>query len=322
MERAPILAVLKEKAGRYVSGEELAKRAGVSRTAIWKQINNLRDAGYGIDASTKSGYRLVSVPDLLLPEELAWELGTKVIGSRILYYQSVGSTNEEAKRCAIDGAADGTVLIAERQEGGRGRLGRGWFSPPGGIWISLILRPAIQPADAPKVMMLASSAVCSTMRSLGLEASIKWPNDVMIGGKKIAGILTEMASEPGMVDHLVVGMGINANIEPDEFTPDLMSSASSMSIAKGAPVDRLSFTRALLRKIDRDYEELLAGRSEGIVGEWRQACGTIGQDIALSTPNGIVRGTAIDVDGNGCLVLRGPEGTDKYASGDVTVVKE
>ncbi|MCL5292985.1 MAG: biotin--[acetyl-CoA-carboxylase] ligase [Actinobacteria bacterium] len=322
MKGSPVLAVLRERWGEFVSGEELARSSGISRSAIWKQINQLRATGYGIEASTRRGYRLVALTDRLLPEELSWQLGTSTIGCRIIHFDEVGSTNEEAKALAAGGAEDGTVVIAERQTGGRGRLGRGWFSPPGGIWMSIILRPRIIPGDAPRVMMIAATSVVAAVRRLGLPAKIKWPNDVMIAEKKVAGILTEMAGQPDMVDHLVVGIGLNANIPPGEFPSDLIPVATSLSIEAGREIDKLTLARRLLQELDARYSKLKEGRLDEVLDEWRRTCATLGQDVRLSTASGEIRGVAIDVDERGSLILKLPDGaTRSFAAGDVTVIK-
>ncbi|MCL4499761.1 MAG: biotin--[acetyl-CoA-carboxylase] ligase [Chloroflexi bacterium] len=322
MNHNPVLAVLKERFGAFVSGEELGRHAGVSRTAIWKRINHIRSLGYGIESSTRRGYRLVKVTGKLIPEEVGWGLNTATVGRSILHYDEVASTNEEAKRLAIEGAEDGAVLIAEEQTGGRGRLGRGWISPRGGIWLSVILRPRIAPSDGPKVMMLAASSVFATLRSAGLAASIKWPNDIIVGGKKVCGILTEMASQPEIVDHIIVGIGLNANISLELFSTDIRACATSLEAELGHPVERLKLVQGLLQGLDVRYAGLKKGNFDSIVGEWRGACGTIGQEIELSTASGTVGGLAVGVDGCGAIVLRLSDGSERaFSAGEVTVVK-
>ena len=191
-----ILLRLRQNEG-YLSGEQLSEALGVSRAAVWKAITSLRDAGYEIDSATNRGYRLVSSPDVLTPEEVGYGLQTKTLGAKIFAFAEVDSTNEEAKRQAQCGAPDGSVFIAERQTGGKGRLGRAWKSPEGtGIWFSILLRPSLLPTEISNITLLAGIAVCRAVRSVtGCEACIKWPNDVVIGSRKICGILTELAAE-------------------------------------------------------------------------------------------------------------------------------
>lgn len=318
---AHILAALKKRPGGYVSGTELASVAGVSRSAIWKQINKLREAGYGIEASTRLGYRLSSRVDRLLSDDFDG-LGTECVGSRIVCYEKIDSTNNEAKRLAAQGAEDGCVVIAERQTGGRGRLGRTWFSPLGGLWLSLILRPEIAPGDAPKVVMLAACSVQAALRALGFEATIKWPNDLLLSGKKVSGILTEMAGQPELVDHIVLGIGINANIPLEAFSEELDATATSLLAEAGKEVDRVVLARRLLVELDARYRRLKRGDFAEILAEWRSACSTLGCEIELSTPTGIVRGRAVDVDELGSLILENAEGIrGTFSSGDVTVIK-
>ena len=194
--RETVLAVLKESAERYVSGEELSNRLQVSRTAIWKHIGALRDEGYEIESSPRLGYRFVAVPDLLLPLEIGAHLKTQVLGKKIYHWREVDSTNRVARELAAEGEAEGAVMLAESQTVGRGRLGRAWSSPVGGVWLSLLLRPNLVPYKAQLITLMAAvAAVEATQAVAGIQPGIKWPNDLLINGKKVAGILTEVSAE-------------------------------------------------------------------------------------------------------------------------------
>jgi len=224
-----LLLYLKERKGDWVSGEALSNKIAVSRSAVWKHICKLREEGYVIESSPKKGYLLRKAPDLLFPNEIREGLDTKVFGKRdIVYFTETDSTNTRAKDLAARGAPEGTLVISERQTKGRGRKGRSWFSPSqGGIYTSLILRPSISPSEAPKITLLSAVVVAETLRSLtGLSAIIKWPNDILINGKKIAGILTEMSTEMDAIDYIVVGLGLNVNT-PD-FPDDIREKATSI----------------------------------------------------------------------------------------------
>ena len=219
-----ILRVFKTRPDEFISGEELSTQFSVSRTAIWKHIEKLRKDAYRIEAVPHHGYKLVSIPDRMLAEELQWELGTAVIGKRIFSYDTVDSTNTIAYTFAQDGLAEGTVVVAEAQRKGKGRLGRQWTSPRGvGIYLSCILRPQLLPLEVPKITLVTAVASVTAVRSVsGLDAEIRWPNDVLINNKKVCGILIEMKAEQDTVDFVIVGIGVNVNTTsrdlPEEAT--------------------------------------------------------------------------------------------------------
>ena len=205
--RSRILSVLKAAGSSYISGEAIASELGISRTAVWKHINELRQSGYHIDSHSRSGYRLQDSPDCLLPEEIKIGLDTEIMGREIIYFDDIPSTNNQAKVKARQGAVEGTVIVSEAQSIGKGRLDRSFFSPHGkGIWFSVILRPPFLPQDAPKCTLLAAVAVAAAMRSFGVEAGIKWPNDIVVNGHKITGILTEMSAEMTSIHYVVIGI--------------------------------------------------------------------------------------------------------------------
>ena len=218
--RHHLLVSLKEAHGNWVSGEELSRKLGVTRTAIWKQACSLRNEGYIIDSSTRKGYMLREALDRLLPAEIGASLRSKRLGHRIVFEKEVDSTNRLARDLAISGAVEGTLVVAETQTGGRGRKGRKWFSPPGeGIYVSLVLRPRFQPAEAPKMTLLAGVALAETLiPAVPSRVTIKWPNDVLAGGKKIAGILIEISTQIDAIDYMVVGVGLNVNTPARELS--------------------------------------------------------------------------------------------------------
>jgi len=317
-----LLYFLKDKKGEYVSGEYLSKRLSLSRTAIWKQIQTLKSQGHKIDASPRLGYRLCFVPDLLLPVEIRYKLSTKILGKEIHHFKEVESTSDVAKDLAIRGAPEGTIVVAEGQTRGRGRLDRGWFSPPGGIWMSLILRPLLSPADIPKITLMTSVVVAKTISEVtGLGVKIKWPNDILLHSRKVAGILTEMGAEADRLNFVVVGMGINANV--DIFPPDIESHATSIKRVLGENVDRLKLLRCLLEQLERKYIRLQEGKFKGILNEWKKLCTTLGSQVKILTVDGEIQGKATGVDEHGALILKLASGEIKtiYA-GDVTILRQ
>ena len=316
-----ILEMLRSAGGKFVSGEGIAEKLDVSRTAIWKHIQSLRKRGYKISSSERLGYKLDDTPDLLLPEIIQYGLTTKIISadSRIVYKNSVESTNELAKKLAYDGAADGTIVIAEEQTGGKGRLARNFFSPKEkGLWFSVILRPQCLPKDAPKFTLMAAVAVAQAMEKFNLRAGIKWPNDILFDGKKLVGILTEMSAEIGHVNYIVIGIGINVNVRREEFPADIREIATSLSEMAGENLNRVEFFRAVLEELDKLYIE---NNFDEVFKIWRKYNITLGEKVTvLSAESGeIFTGLAVDIDAEGALIVdSGGEKKIVYA-GDVSI---
>ena len=322
--RKKIFEILRSSDGKFVSGEELAKKFSVTRTAIWKHINTLKKVGYKISATEKKGYKLEGLPDLLLPELVQENLQTEIlgIGDRFFYQTSLDSTNDFAKRIAAAGAADGTVVVSEEQTGGKGRLERKFFSPFGkGIWFSVILRPKCTPKDAPKFTLLAAVAIAQTMEKFNLRAEIKWPNDIMHGKKKIVGILTEMSASIEQVNYIVVGMGINVNIAQGEFPAELREIASSLSELKGENILRRDFFKTLLEEFEKIYKTVCAEGFGKIFDLWRKFNITLGHEVkVISAESGeSFCGKAIDIDNEGALIVETSGGRRTVYAGDVSV---
>ena len=316
-----ILEMLRSASGNFVSGEIIAEKLEVSRTAIWKHIQSLRKIGYQIASSERLGYKLEELPDLLLPEIVQYELQTKIIAAsaRIVYKDSVDSTNELAKKLAYNGAADGTIVIAEEQTGGKGRLERSFFSPKSkGIWFSIILRPLCTPKDAPKFTLMAAVAVVRALEKFNLRTGIKWPNDILYDGRKLVGILTEMSAEIGHVNYIVVGIGINVNVRREEFPADIREIAASLSEMNGENLNRAKIFRAILEEFDKLY---ISCNFDEVFKIWRKFNITLGEKVTvLSAESGeIFTGTAIDIDNEGALIVdSGGERKIVYA-GDVSI---
>jgi BirA family biotin operon repressor/biotin-[acetyl-CoA-carboxylase] ligase len=293
--KGQILKNLRQHDG-YLSGEMLSERLGVSRVAIWKHVRTLRNDGYSIDASP-AGYRLLSCPDLLLPYEFP------DLEGRIHYFREIGSTMDVARELARKGAAEGTIVIAETQTRGRGRLSREWLSPRGGIYLTLILRPRISPAYAPRINLMASIAVASTIRKLfGLRAELKWPNDVQIGGKKVCGILAEMNAEMDVVNFVNIGIGTNVNNSVSRFR----EVGTSLRDELGRGISRKQFLSALLAEMDERRAILMEPE---LLQEYRRLSCTLGKDIRMTSLGEEITGKAIDIDAMGALVLKEKDGS-------------
>jgi BirA family biotin operon repressor/biotin-[acetyl-CoA-carboxylase] ligase len=319
--RGKILRALREGQGNYVSGVELAARLGTSKVAIWKHIQTLRKEGYDVDSKPRIGYRLVAVPDLLLPYEVEDGLRTDLIGKEIHHYREIGSTQEAARGLAAEGAKEGTVVIAEIQTRGKGRRGRKWYSPVGGVYMSVILRPQISPARAPLLTLLAGVVVAKALRRLyNLKAELKWPNDVMVKDRKICGILTEMTAETEAINYCIVGIGVNANVELAHFPPEFRASTTSLKEELGARVSRVELVRDLLGEIERLYAVFKERGPAPILEEWKILTNTLGTQVQVIGQTEVVEGRAVDVDQDGALIIRLADGSLKrIIAGDLSL---
>lgn len=318
-----ILEIVRATPGGIVSGEELSSRLKVSRTAVWKHIKSLKDLGYRIEAVPSVGYRLVAVPDLLLPAEIAVGLVTERIGRQIISFRETDSTNETAFKLAEEGAPEGTVVLAESQRRGKGRMGRRWESPPGmNLYCSIILRPAILPLQAVQMTFLSAVAVARAVEeTTRLVPTIKWPNDVLLSGRKVAGLLNEMGAETEKVNFIILGIGVNINMDAGQFPADLRSPATSLRMETGGAVDRKEFTRALIRALDSLYAAFLAGDYGVVRDEWLARCGMIGRRVHVSYRDSVVAGVATGIDDYGALLLTLDDGcVERVLAGDVTLV--
>ena len=296
--------------GGYLSGETLSNQLGTSRVSIWKHIRSLKEDGYVIEASPR-GYRLVFSPDLLLPYELPG------LEQRIHYFPEIGSTMDVARELAKKGAGEGTIVIAEAQTRGRGRLSREWLSLGGGIYFTLVLRPGISPAYAPRINLMASVAVAATIKKLfGLKAKLKWPNDVLIDGRKVSGILAEMDAEMDVVNFVNVGIGINANTSIPQFEKKV----TSLKDMLGKEISRKEFLSALLVEIERRQPLLMEA---DLLQEWKKLSVTLNKDVRIVAPGEVIVGRAIDIDTTGALIVEEKNGSLKKAmAGDCIHLRE
>jgi BirA family biotin operon repressor/biotin-[acetyl-CoA-carboxylase] ligase len=300
-----------------VSGAELARRLGCSRAAVWKHVAALRRAGYAIAARRAAGYQLTGVPDRLGPAELAPHL--RGSWRRIEWRDELDSTQRLARELARGGADEGTTVIAERQTAGRGRLGRHWHSPPGlNLYCSVVLRPALGPAAVPRLALIAGLAVVDAVREVaGLAGALKWPNDVLLDGRKVAGILTEMEAEVERVHFVIAGIGVNVNAA--DFPPDLAGKATSLRLAGGQPVDRAAFAAGLLAALEGRYRRFLAAGFAAMRSEWEACSALTGKEVRVTAPEGEVAGRVLGVDDDGALRLAGPRGELRVVAGEVTL---
>jgi BirA family biotin operon repressor/biotin-[acetyl-CoA-carboxylase] ligase len=317
-----ILRLLKNSRPEYHSGEEICKSLNVTRTAVWKHIQTLREEGYVIDARPRAGYRLTGIPDRLYPVEILDGLATRVLGREIDYYEDIGSTNEVARERAAKGAGEGLLVVAEEQTGGKGRLGRQWYSPRSkGIIFTLLLYPPVNPSRASQITMLAAVSLASAIRSeTGVGAGIKWPNDLLIGGRKVCGILAELSAEVDRIGHLVVGIGINANQDLGDFPEDVRDKATSLKLETGATVSRVRLLQVSLESFEHWYGLWLERGFEPVLAAWKQMSISLNCPVRLHTLDKSWDGWAEDVDSDGALLLRLPDGSlQRFVSGEVSL---
>ncbi len=320
-----ILQALRCAGNGCVSGAEISQRLGITRAAIWARIEELRRLGYEISASPHRGYQLQSVPDRLVADDLIGLVsGNHVIGRDIRVFEETNSTNDVAEKFARDGVKEGVVVFAEAQSRGRGRLGRKWLSPPRrGLWFSVLLRPDLRPQAATQLTVAAATALCRAIRAqTELKPQVKWPNDILINGRKVAGVLTELAAEIDHVKHLILGIGVDVNLSASEFPVELKKIATSLKIESGRHLNRLELAAAILRELDVDYQRIQQGRFAEVADEWEEQCITLGRRVRIHIGPREVAGRAEALDDDGALLVRTDHGhLERIIGGDVMLEK-
>ncbi len=300
-----MLDMFRQNEGKYLSGEEISKRLSISRTAVWKQINKLREEGFEFEAVSRKGYRLVHSPDKLDPQRVLQELRTRSFGRHLKLVEVTTSTQEEVRLLAEQGAPSGALVVAEEQTGGRGRQGRKWFSPPRkGVWMSLLLRPERPLSFAPQLTLLIAVAVCRAIRKTsGVDAGIKWPNDLLVQGKKVCGILVESVSEDERIRYCIAGIGIDVNVEARELPADLQPVATSLKIESGQTQDRAALIAAVMNELEELYFLYEQEGFTPIRHLWEALSVTLGKRVTVQTPQEEMSGVADALDESGALVL-------------------
>ncbi len=320
-----ILKLLRESPSAFLSGEEISRRLKVSRTAVWKRMKRLRTLGYEIEASTRSGYRLIRSPDLLTPSEIKPILKTKWIGKTIHHFHTLDSTNSKAYQLALDGAEEGEVVVAESQEKGRGRLGRQWFSPPFlNLYLSVILRPKISPHQASLITLMAAIATADAIQKFsGFLPLIKWPNDILLRNRKVAGLLNEINSEMDRIHFVILGIGINLNMDEKVFSKEIRTVATSLKIEMRQTISRKAFLQSLLQELEKWYTIFMKQGSAVILKAWRDRAHLKGRRVKVTSFGETLAGIAIDVDSDGALILETADGKRKrVVAGDIEYRKK
>ncbi|MFQ5921180.1 MAG: biotin--[acetyl-CoA-carboxylase] ligase [Nitrososphaerales archaeon] len=321
-----ILKLLKRAGGNQVSGETISRNVKVSRAAIWKYVSLLRRYGYSIVSKQGSGYRLARPTEQLLPWEVEDGLTTEFVGRDIRHFSVLDSTQDVAIRLAEGGASEGMIVLAERQRRGRARVGRRWIAPEGGIWFSIILRPKLLPAESTILPLMGALAICNPMRQeYRLDARLKWPNDVIIRGRKVSGILAEMSCEADRINYIVMGIGVNANnssrrVEKTVKGTEGYYGVTSLMDELGAKVDRAALVRRILAEFEDLYTDLGARGADRIISSWKERSATLGMTVTVAFNEMCFEGKAIDLDYDGALLVKLPDGDIKRVlAGDVYV---
>ena len=322
---AKLLTALRRNDGEPVSSADLAANLGISQHELQGKIHGLTKLGYEIEATPHKGFALGNGPDVLHRDDLlSLASSNHVIGRDVQAFGETTSTNDVADKLGRDGVAEGVVVFAETQTRGRGRLGRAWFSPPGkGLWFSVLLRPEMRPQAATQLTVAAATAMVRAIRErAGVSPEIKWPNDVVVSGKKLAGVLTELSAELDRIKYMVLGIGLDVNLDRDEIPADLRPLATSLRIETSRTWRRADLAGAILAELDHDYARIRSGRFGEVAEEWERYCSTLGQQVAIRIGDRIIHGRAESLDDDGALLIRTEHGRlERIIGGDVTLEK-
>jgi BirA family biotin operon repressor/biotin-[acetyl-CoA-carboxylase] ligase len=319
-----VLSFFQTHDSEYLSGEDLSDVLKISRVAVWKHIKKIQSLGYKIESKQKLGYRLISETEKLLPWEITKDLKTKTVGKRVYYFEEIDSTQNFAEQIALDEKENGTIVVAEKQTAGKGRLDRKWTSPKGGIWFSLIIHPKFDVSTSTLVPIAGAVALAKAIKNtLNIDVSVKWPNDITLNGKKVAGMLVDASFQANNIDYLILGIGINFNIDAKKIEKKLSKSANFYGVNSLRKKDDSTPPKILLREFLVQFEKILIQLNKGekakIVKEWTKKADKIGKKISINTSDGKISGVAQGIDKDGALKLKTSKGIKKIFVGDVVL---
>ena len=322
-----VLSFLKSHNTEYLSGQDLSDVLRISRVAVWKHIKKIRELGYKIESKQKLGYRLESSTDMLLPWEITSGLKTKIFGKQVYYFDSIDSTQNQAMKMTLDEANNGTIIIAEKQTSGKGRLGRTWVSPKGGIWFSIILHPKFDISVITLFPIASALALSNAIeKTLNIKSELKWPNDVTIKGKKVAGMLVDASLESNKIENLVLGVGINFDVDVKQIEKILKNTPNFYGVAslreQNKIIKPILLVQSFLIELEQVYNLLNTGDIKKIIRDWTKKSSTIGQNIELNTDDGKIKGKAIKIDDDGALVILENKKNRRITSGDITYLSK
>jgi len=319
-----VLSFFQTHDSEYLSGEDLSDVLKISRVAVWKHIKKIQSLGYKIESKQKLGYRLVNETEKLLPWEITDDLKTKEIGKRVYYFEEIDSTQNFAQQIALDKKENGTIVIAEKQTAGRGRLDRKWTSPKGGMWFSLIIHPKFDVSTSTLVPIAGAVALAKSIKStLDVDVSVKWPNDITLDGKKVAGMLVDASFQANNIDYLILGIGINFDIDTKKIEKRLSKSPNFYGINSLRKKDDDTPPKILLKEFLVQFEKVVSQLNKGekakIVKEWTKKADRIGKKITINISDGKISGISQGIDNDGALKLKTSKGVRKIFVGDVVL---
>lgn len=317
-----VLTFLQTHNTEYLSGQDLSDVLRISRVAIWKHIKKIQELGYTVESKQKLGYKLISNSDALLPWEITRGLKTKVIGQQAYYFDSINSTQIQALKMAADPKNNGAVIVSEKQTDGKGRTGRKWISPKGGIWFSVILYPRFDISITTLFPIGAALALSIALeKTLKISPELKWPNDVTIKGKKLAGLLVDASFESNRVENLVLGIGINFNVDAKQIERKLKGTPNFYGVAslseQKKKVKPVELVQSFLAELEKIFQMLNSRETKKIISEWTRRSSTIGMNVEIDTLDGKVKGKAIKIDDDGALIVAKGNSTERIVAGDV-----
>ena len=316
-----IISLLKSHKSEYISGQDLSDVLKISRVAVWKHIEKIRSLGYKIESKQQSGYKLMDIPDLLLPWEVTENLKTKFIGKRVYYFDSIDSTQNFALKIASKDNENGTVIISKKQTGGKGRMKRKWFSPVGGIWMSIVIHPDFDISSTTLVPIATSLALCKAIeKTTKTKPELKWPNDITIKGKKVGGILVDTSIQSNKIESLVLGIGINFKIKQEKLKKIIVNSpnyyGATTLVKKNESA--LHLVQQFLYELEVIFQWINSGLTKKIIFEWTKRSSTIGKNISIINDKKIVTGKAVKIDNDGALIISKNKKSTRILIGDVT----
>ena len=318
-----VLKFLQTHNTEYLSGQDLSDVLRISRVAVWKHIKKIQELGYTVESKQKLGYKLISNSDTLLPWEVTTGLKTKSIGQRAYFFDSIGSTQMQALKMANEHENDGSIIIAEKQTDGKGRSGRRWESPKGGIWFSIILQPKFDISITTLFPIASSLALSIAIEKIfKISPKLKWPNDLTIGGKKLAGMLVDVSLESNKIENLVLGVGINFDVDVKQIEKSLKGTPNFYGVAslceQKNEIKPLQLVQIFLIELEKIYELLNKKQIKKIIMEWTKRSSTIGKNVELNTTYGKIKGKAIKIDEDGALVISSNDKSIRVIAGDIT----
>ena len=317
-----VLRFLQTHNTEYLSGQDLSDVLRISRVAVWKHIKKIQDLGYIVESKQKIGYKLTSNSDALLPWEITSGLKTKIIGHQVYYFDSLDSTQNQALKMADNTSNNGAVIVAAQQTGGRGRSGRKWISPKGGIWFSVILQPKFDISITTLFPIASALALSNAIeKTFKISPELKWPNDLTIKGKKIAGMLVDVSLESNRIENMVLGVGINFDVDVKQIKKILKDTPNFYGIAtlseQKKKVKPVQLVQMFLVELEKIYELLNAKQTKKIISEWTKRSSTIGKNVELETTDGKIKGKAMKIDEDGALIISSNGKTNKIIAGDI-----